>query len=484
MKISMISLAAGLVVAGLPLGALAQNCFANASAADDTLTVSSQADLSPFFPGCTTIDGNIRISNQFIDSSFVLNDIVNVTGKIYMEYGQGSGILSSFVMHDLVSLSALDLRNVSEVQTPTLQTAGEITLVSSSGGTADLSSLVEAERVWFGGPWENVNLQSLKNITSLLMICSSIDCELGIDDRHETDSDAAISIDLPVLEFAQYVIINTTFVKSGPPSISLSMRVPFEGRSDAPAASGFELFYPGRPTEFSMKPLQILYGRLTIVGDLAWVDISPITNINASVFVNTTTRSKVTSTLQEVPGSLDIHGKVAYIDFPYLVSVDKLDITSEYEDTIPCPSSLQEFFNKTETPPSDRPPWCDGSSNEDEDEDEYDDDGETDTDEHRPGWSSTRRPLGAGAIAGIVVGIVVFVALLVGCCIRVMRRSGKGRSRNDDGTQLLDVNANVNVAGIGATNTHGGGHDGSSAAIDDEYGGVAPPSYSKDPPVT
>ncbi|RDW65857.1 uncharacterized protein DSM5745_09596 [Aspergillus mulundensis] len=242
------------------------------------------------------------------------------------------------------------------------------------------------------------------------------------------------------------------------------------GLSDSPASSGFELYYRGWPTECSTEPLHTLYGRLALVenhhgtkplillrnsislyaegqltSDWSRLDISPITNPSASIYLNATTRSNISSPLQGVL-SLDIYGRIAELasDVPQLyltrlaldlnqiqnsLSVPRicrqaqnhLSITSDYDDTLLCRSSMQYSLNKTATTPSDRPSWCSGSSDEDGYKD--DDDEETDTDEHSPGLSGIRWSLRAGDMAGIVIGIVVFVAPLLYLCDEEERRA-------------------------------------------------------------
>ncbi|RDW65858.1 uncharacterized protein DSM5745_09597 [Aspergillus mulundensis] len=139
-----------------------------------------------------------------IDPSFVLNDFFNVAGRIQMDDDddQGSEILSSYVMPDLIALSGLHFCGASDVQRPAIQTIEELSLMSWAGGTADLSALVETGSVRIEGPWEYDSL--LRVIMTLLILVHSINCELNMDDIYNTDSDAAVSVNLPVLESATY----------------------------------------------------------------------------------------------------------------------------------------------------------------------------------------------------------------------------------------------------------------------------------------
>ncbi|KAL4994776.1 hypothetical protein BDV10DRAFT_176170 [Aspergillus recurvatus] len=463
-------LPAALIAAGLPFRTHAQNCHANASALDNTLTVRSQADLSPFFTGCTAIIGDIHISNQYTDPSFVLNDILNVTGRIFMEDNddddQVSGILSSFVMLDMVSLTELHLRDVPDVQVPSVQIVEEVSLVSSSGGNADLSALVDAGSIRVEGPWASANMQSLKDVTSKLIVCSNIGCK--VDYSQEPEETPVVAANFSALEAATYIGVNGSFA-----NISMS-NLHTVGLSDSPASSGFEFHYHGSPAaDFTLSPLHTLYGHLTIMGDVNRLSISPITNTSASIYINTTTRSKIFSTLDQAT-SLDIHGKIADVRFPFLTTVDNLNITSEYEDTLSCPPSLQDLYNSTATSPSDIPSWCLGDSDEDDgDDDDDDDDDEGFRAMVGSASSGTKWTFPTGGIVGIVMGIIVVTILTVTCCIGAMRRGGERGRSTGDGGRSQNVNENADRIENGA---------GGPVPIDDEHGGVPPPPYSKDAP--
>ncbi|KAL5042499.1 hypothetical protein BDW71DRAFT_211160 [Aspergillus fruticulosus] len=379
--------------------------------------------------------------------------------------GQASGILSSFVMLDMVSLTELHLRGVPDVQVPSVQTVEEVSLVSSSGGNADLSALVGAGSIRVEGPWASVNMQSLKDVTSKLIVCSETGCE--VDYSQELEDTPVVAANFSALETATYVGVNGSFA-----NISMS-NLHSVGLSDSPASSGFEFHYRGSPAaDFTLSPLHTLYGRLTIMGDVDGLSISPITNTSASIYINTTTRSEIFSTLHEAT-SLDIHGKIADIYFPFLTAVENLNITSEYEDTLSCPPSLQDLYNSTAASPSDIPSWCLEDSDEDNNDDDDANEGFKTT--VSSASSSTKWSFPTGAIVGIVIGIIVMV-LMVTCCTCAMRKGGERSRSTGDGGRSQNVNDNAHG------NWNGNGCGG-TVPIDDEHGGVPPPPYSKDPPV-
>ncbi|KAL6233155.1 hypothetical protein BDW75DRAFT_242275 [Aspergillus navahoensis] len=404
-----------------------------------------------FFTGCTTIIGDIHISNQYTDPSFVLNDILNVSGRIFIndndDDDQASGILSSFVMLDMVSLTELHLRDVPNVQVPSVQT------------------VEDARSIRVEGPWASVNMQSLKDVTSKLIICSETGCE--VDYFQEPEETPVVAANFSALESATYIGVNGSFA-----NISM-LNLHAVGLSDLPASSGFEFHYRGLPAaDFTLSPLHTLYGRLIIMGDVDGLSISPITNTSASIYINTTTRSEIFSTLREA-ASLDIHGKIAeFRIFPFLTTGDNLNITSEYEDTISCPPSLQDLYNSTAASPSDIPSWCLEDSDKNDDDDDDHDEG------FKAMVGSESSSMTGSFPPGAIVAIVVVVILVASFCIRAMRRGGeKGRSTGDG---VRSQNANDNADRI--ENGNGNGIE-NTVPTDDERGGVPPPPYSKDPPV-
>jgi hypothetical protein len=113
-----------------------------------TPTVRSQADLGPIFTSCTANVSYIHIPNRYTLLSFVLNDIIDVNGRISMndndEAARRRGFSRSSRTLDMVSRTDLRLLDVPGIQVPSVQTMGEVSLLSSSGANLDLSALVEA----------------------------------------------------------------------------------------------------------------------------------------------------------------------------------------------------------------------------------------------------------------------------------------------------------------------------------------------------
>ncbi|KAL4867748.1 hypothetical protein BDV12DRAFT_197899 [Aspergillus spectabilis] len=131
---------------------LAQECKTDKKAAPDRPheliypTVTSQEGFSGL-NGCTTILGNIRISPNYT-GPFVLNEVLNLTGRIYMNAVYPSENMTSFQMLNVHILHELDLKQVPDVRVPKVEhVEGPVILSSSVGGNVNMGVLYYAQMI-------------------------------------------------------------------------------------------------------------------------------------------------------------------------------------------------------------------------------------------------------------------------------------------------------------------------------------------------
>ncbi|OJJ59611.1 hypothetical protein ASPSYDRAFT_88524 [Aspergillus sydowii CBS 593.65] len=409
-----------LVAVGLPLGILAEECFTNESGSsqnsgNSALTVNSQDDLNSFSDGCTTLIGDILISSTY-RGRFVLDGVANVTGQISMGSSNYSKRVTSFELPDAKSIGRVVLHEVPDVQLPKVQRADWVSLrTTSSNSTANLGNLVKAGSVHIQGPWESVDLRSLANVTSSLYLCSKAGCQIK-----QSDGSPTIDVDLPALESARYISVNGSLSNFSMPQLHT---VGVENQTTG-HKSGLGLhLYGSDSLQVNLTTLHTLYGRLSVSGEVSWLNISPVANTNAPIYIETGADSEIYSTLEN-GSTIDVRGNVKLVDLPFIKNVDRINITSNYNP--PCTPALHSLFDSKAESKSDIPSFCGGPS------------------KRKPGttvpnWPDPYRPkhkrrLSGGAIAGIVVGCICGVALLaagVFWWLKKKKKIGAGAKEGD-----------------------------------------------------
>ncbi|PGH07073.1 hypothetical protein AJ79_06351 [Helicocarpus griseus UAMH5409] len=413
-----------LITTGLPLGILAQECHTNTtdlslSPEQTLLTVASQNDLDPLLNGCTTVVGNIRISQDY-SGPFALNGITDFPGKIYTSPRHSLNELTSFEMLDVVNLGGLWLDNVADAFLPNVEEVESVSLKSSPGGEVDLGRLMNAGAVTLQGAWSRVNLKSLRNVTKGGLHVSS---KRDSDTRLVGDS---IAIDLPALESASYINAIGNISRLSMPHLETIGVAELQGDY----GSGLNMDITGSSLEVELPAVRTIYNSFCAKGDVSRLNLNSLEKTNAEVRVETNIPVDIYSAVKSV-SSVDLRGKIKTIDFPNLTEASQFNIISDL--AVPCTNSLNKLYEAKYGSDS-KPTWCTSQPNLPRTDSVYLSRRST-----VPGGTSTEPVLSTGSLIGIIIGCILAGILAIASIYTSCHRRAEERKKSRQATELTNT---------------------------------------------
>ncbi|OJJ64169.1 hypothetical protein ASPSYDRAFT_63873 [Aspergillus sydowii CBS 593.65] len=458
----------------LPITSLAQNCITNATddATDPTdkrLDILSQTDLDHLV-GCTSITGEIVIRKNYT-GPFRLNGATEYSGTIRMDPVHFSYNMTVFEMLDVVNFNGtVKIYETPQVRLPVVQRISGLSLSSSVGGELDASALVNASSVRLEGPWSNVKLGSLRNISKSLHVCSNPDCEMegsgyATGRRRHLLLDSQAFVDLPLLESAMYIGINGSITNISMPRLSgigVGERTQW--------GEGFDLVVRNAPLQLDLPALDTVVSPFLAMGSMSSIKLPKLVESKAPFYIQTSISSDIHLPSLQTASRLDIHGQINYVDVPVLTDISRIRITSSIP--YPCTDTLKRLY---------------------EDEDDNDiyssrtssneitscNDTSTSSPSPSPLASETHstaddgKGLSHGAKVGIVVGCVVGALILLLVVFLMVRDRICRRVLDEDS----EVSGSRSGTGTG-TGTDTGTGTGRAFKSEDEN---IPPPYSREP---
>ncbi|KAL4744264.1 hypothetical protein BDW72DRAFT_209140 [Aspergillus terricola var. indicus] len=248
--------------------------------------IANQSTLDNIASECTSINGSIRISNNYT-GSFYLPNIRNISGDIqwyadssnFYEYEHSIGRydtspVNSVSFPDLEHIDGsldlqylYDLRNISA---PKLSMVGHSVNVDYAYNV-DLRSLQHAKYAYICGNLSSLRLDSLQSVNQTLKICNKDDCSSSLSPV------TSLELFLLSLKSATYIELE------GRISTWLTSVVGLES-STWGSTDGFQLTTEGGPPlNVAFPRLDTVYGALKVIGNIASLSMPEMIDTNMTL---------------------------------------------------------------------------------------------------------------------------------------------------------------------------------------------------------
>ncbi|KAL2832306.1 hypothetical protein BJY01DRAFT_253917 [Aspergillus pseudoustus] len=295
--------------ATLLLGTAARECYVDEGRGDNGgthwVSVGNHQQLNRF-EGCTTLIGSIDIANTFT-GPFSLRGVRNITGTL-----SAYGAVDEIDLPDLEYIRGVILferYRVNRLLLPRVKQTKGIFLSQPRGFFFDLSALGTAWVISLDGPWPKVSFPSLENVDFTL----SFETQRSWDHTGYRDP-APVHIEFPVLRRVRELRLEGDIKSLSIPNleeIGEGGLIVKAQQADLPAVD--------------MLSLRTLQTRLSLWGGISRIDLGPLRETNASMYINTIVPVEVHSDLYHA-GDISIYGELKTLNLTSLLHADSMTI--------------------------------------------------------------------------------------------------------------------------------------------------------------
>ncbi|CEL10587.1 hypothetical protein ASPCAL13704 [Aspergillus calidoustus] len=317
-------------IGALPLGISARECYTNELNANGKHSLwLYEASQLRRFEGCTTIIGDMWISEQFA-GSIVLNGVTHFNGTL----GAGHDynvytVLDSIEMSDAIYIKRISLhqsRMVSELSLPRAEEMGGLDLYQPDDGTYDLRGLKRIGSVYVRGGERNVSFPSLEEITSDVMLeeSSSVGSERGPRVMH-----------FPALKYAESMYLTGQIASVYTPELQMigAMYVRACNTTlpavDLPCLSDSGRWWRSTPAHINLS------------GPINRINLGRLQRIDGNIVVNAEVPVRIESSIKWAK-RLQLSGELEALNFSQFRSAGALAISSNIRAN--CSSNLIHVY--------------------------------------------------------------------------------------------------------------------------------------------